>query len=116
MATKTPAASRAARNAVKAKKRVRKHAKKYTFSTFETDIFEGEFKLPVMRQMPHTYALALNNGDFTRCIPGWMKWVYRLRISRLLSRWIAKSSRNFLRLGITANWESNSLSQFIYRA
>lgn len=60
-----PSATRAARNAVKAKKRVRKHEKKYTFSTFETDIFEGEFKLPVMRQMPHTYALALNNGDFT---------------------------------------------------
>lgn len=63
MATKTPAASRAARNAVKAKKRVRKYVKKYTYSTFETDIFEGEFKLPVMRQMPHNYAIALNAGN-----------------------------------------------------
>lgn len=61
--TKNPAASRAARNAVKAKKRVRKHVKKYTYSTFETDIFEGEFKLPVMRQMPHNYAIALNAGN-----------------------------------------------------
>lgn len=61
--TKNPAASRAARNAAKAKKRVRKHEKKYTFSTFETDIFEGEFKLPVMRQMPHNYAIALNAGN-----------------------------------------------------
>lgn len=61
--TKNPAASRAARNAVKAKKRVRKYVKKYTYSTFETDIFEGEFKLPVMRQMPHNYAIALNAGD-----------------------------------------------------
>ena len=64
MATKTPAASRAARNAAKGKKRVRKYEKKYTFSTFETDIFEGEFKLPVMRQMPQTYALDLRTGDF----------------------------------------------------
>lgn len=64
MATTKAAASRAARNAVKAaKKRVRKYEKKYTFATFETDIFEGEFKLPVMRQMPHTYAIALNKGD-----------------------------------------------------
>lgn len=63
--TKTnPSATRAARNAAKAaKKRVRKRVKKYTFSTFETDIFEGEFKLPVMRQMPHNYALALNAGN-----------------------------------------------------
>lgn len=60
-----PSATRAARNAAKAKKRVRKHEKKYTYSTFESSIFEGEFKLPVMRQMPHTYALALNNGDFS---------------------------------------------------
>lgn len=62
--TKNPAATRAARNAAKAaKKRVRKHVKKYTYSTFETDIFEGEFKLPVMRQMPHNYAIALNAGN-----------------------------------------------------
>lgn len=61
--TKNPAASRAARNAVKAKKRVRKYVKKYTYSTFETDIFEGVFKLPVMRQMPHNYAIALNAGN-----------------------------------------------------
>ena len=61
--TKNPAASRAARNAVKAKKRVRKYVKKYTYSTFETDIFEGEFKFPVMRQMPHNYAIALNAGN-----------------------------------------------------
>lgn len=59
-----PAATRAARNAAKAaKKRVRKRVKKYTFSTFETDIFEGEFKLPIMRQMPHNYAIALNAGN-----------------------------------------------------
>lgn len=58
-----PSATRAARNAAKAKKRVRKYEKKYTYSTFESSIFEGEFKLPVMRQMPHTYAIALNNGD-----------------------------------------------------
>ena len=59
-----PSATRAARNAGKAaKKRVRKYDKKYTFSTFETDIFEGEFKLPVMRQMPHNYAIALNAGN-----------------------------------------------------
>lgn len=62
--TKNPAATRAARNAAKAaKKRVRKYVKKYTYSTFETDIFEGEFKLPVMRQMPHNYAIALNAGN-----------------------------------------------------
>ena len=59
-----PSATRAARNAAKAaKKRVRKRVKKYTFATFETDIFEGEFKLPVMRQMPHNYAIALNAGN-----------------------------------------------------
>lgn len=62
-ATKNPAATRAARNASKAKKRVRKYVKRYTYYTFETDIFEGEFKLPVMRQMPHNYALALNAGN-----------------------------------------------------
>ena len=61
--TKNPAAYRAARNAVKAKKRVRKYVKKYPYSTFETEIFEGEFKLPVMRQMPHNYAIALNAGN-----------------------------------------------------
>lgn len=61
--TKNPAATRAARNAAKAKKRIRKYVKKYTYSTFETDIFEGEFKLPVMRQMPHNYAIALNAGN-----------------------------------------------------
>lgn len=62
--TKNPAATRAARNAAKAaKKRVRKYEKQYTYSTFETDIFEGEFKLPVMRQMPHNYAIALNAGN-----------------------------------------------------
>lgn len=64
MATKTPAASRAARNAVKAKKRVRKYEKQYTYNTFESSIFEGEFKLPSMRQIPQTYALDLRTGDF----------------------------------------------------
>lgn len=63
--TKNPAASRAARNALKAKKRIRKYEKKYTFSTFESSIFEGEFKLPSMRQIPQTYALDLRNGDFS---------------------------------------------------
>lgn len=62
--TKNPAASRAARNEAKAKKRVRKYEKKYTYSTFESSIFEGEFKLPSMRQIPQTYALDLRTGDF----------------------------------------------------
>ena len=65
MATaKNPAASRAARNAAKAKKRVRKYEKQYTYNTFESSIFEGEFKLPSMRQIPQTYALDLRTGDF----------------------------------------------------
>lgn len=63
--TKNPAASRAAHNAAKAKKRVRKYEKKYTYSTFESSIFEGEFKLPSMRQIPQTYALDLRGGDFS---------------------------------------------------
>lgn len=62
--TKNPAASRAARNAAKAKKRVRKYEKKYTYSTFESSIFEGEFKLPSLRQIPQTYAIDLRAGDF----------------------------------------------------
>lgn len=65
MATTKSNASRAARNALKGKKRVRKYEKKYTFNTFESSIFEGEFKLPSMRQIPQAYALDLRSGDFS---------------------------------------------------
>lgn len=63
MATKTPAASRAARNAVKAKKRVRKYEKQYRYRTFESSIFEGDFKLPELKQMPSEYGLLVRVGD-----------------------------------------------------
>ena len=65
MATKNPAATRAARNAAKAKKRVRKYAKTYRFHTFESSIFEGEFKLPDMRQLPTDYGLRVRVGDIS---------------------------------------------------
>lgn len=46
------------------KKRIRKAAKLYTFATFETEIFEGEFSLPLLKQMPIGTAARFSKGDF----------------------------------------------------
>lgn len=47
----------------KTKKRVRKYEKTYRYRTFESSIFEGEFKLPEFKQMPSEYGLLVRVGD-----------------------------------------------------
>lgn len=61
----------AARNAIKSKKRVRKYEKQYRFRTFESSIFEGEFKLPEFKQMPTEYGLLVRVGDMNG-LYGWL--------------------------------------------
>lgn len=46
-----------------ARKRVRKYEKTYRYRTFESSIFEGEFKLPEFKQMPSEYGLLVRVGD-----------------------------------------------------
>lgn len=60
------------------KARKRKNAKKYTFSTFESDIFEGEFKLPLVKQMPLSFATRFRNGD----IIALFEWLESVGVSR----------------------------------
>lgn len=55
----------------KTKKRVRKHEKTYRYRTFESSIFEGEFKLPEFKQMPSEYGLLVRAGD----INGLYNWL-----------------------------------------
>lgn len=47
----------------KTKKRARKYEKTYRYRTFESSIFEGEFKLPEFKQMPSKYGLLVRVGD-----------------------------------------------------
>lgn len=47
----------------KTKKRVRKYEKQYRYRTFESSIFEGDFKLPELKQMPSEYGLLVRVGD-----------------------------------------------------
>lgn len=47
----------------KTKKRVRKAEKHYTYSTFESEFFEGEFKLPAASQIPINIGIRVRNGD-----------------------------------------------------
>lgn len=75
--TKNPTATRAARNALKAKKRVRKYEKKYRYRTFESSIFEGEFKLPEFKQMPTEYGLRVRVGDMS----GLYDWLAEVGVS-----------------------------------
>nr|DAV95922.1 MAG TPA: hypothetical protein [Caudoviricetes sp.] len=49
--------------AAKSKKRVRKYEKQYRFRTFESSIFEGEFKLPEFKQMPGEYGSLVRTGN-----------------------------------------------------
>jgi len=47
----------------------RKFAKKYRLVEFESDLFEGVFRLPDMKQMPVKVIAALNKGDVAVIIP-----------------------------------------------
>lgn len=46
-----------------ARKRARKAEKHYTYSTFESEFFEGEFKLPATSQLPINIGIRVRNGD-----------------------------------------------------
>lgn len=48
-----------------ARKRVRKAEKHYTYSTFESEFFEGEFKLPATSQLPLNIGIRVRNGEVT---------------------------------------------------
>ena len=73
MATTKATASRAA----KGKKRVRKYEKTYRYRTFESSIFEGEFKLPEFKQMPTEYGLLVRVGDMN----GLYDWLAEVGVS-----------------------------------
>lgn len=47
------------------RKRVRKAEKQYTYSTFESEFFEGDFKLPATSQIPLNIGIRVRNGDVT---------------------------------------------------
>lgn len=66
-----------ARNTAKPKKRVRKYEKQYRYRTFESSIFEGEFKLPEFKQMPTEYGLLVRVGDMN----GLCNWLAEVGIS-----------------------------------
>lgn len=63
--------------AAKQKKRVRKYEKQYRFRTFESSIFEGEFKLPEFKQMPTDYGLLVRVGDLN----GLYDWLAEVGVS-----------------------------------
>lgn len=67
----------AARNTAKAKERVRKYEKTYRYRTFESSIFEGEFKLPEFKQMPTEYGLLVRVGDMN----GLYDWLAEVGVS-----------------------------------
>lgn len=67
----------AARNTAKAKKRVRKYEKQYRFRTFESSIFEGDFKLPEFKQMPTEHGLLVRVGDLN----GLYDWLAEVGVS-----------------------------------
>lgn len=54
-----------------ARKRVRKAEKHYTYSTFESEFFEGEFKLPATSQIPISIGIRVRNGD-VNALFGWL--------------------------------------------
>ena len=66
-----------ARNTAKSKKRVRKYEKTYRFRTFESSIFEGEFKLPEFKQMPGEYGSLVRIGNMN----GLYDWLAEVGIS-----------------------------------
>lgn len=61
----------------KSKKRVRKYEKQYRYRTFESSIFEGEFKLPEFKQMPTEYGLLVRVGDMN----GLYNWLEEVGVS-----------------------------------
>ncbi len=67
----------ASRNTAKPKKRVRKYEKTYRYRTFESSIFEGEFKLPEFKQMPTEYGLLVRVGDLN----GLYDWLAEVGVS-----------------------------------
>lgn len=56
----------------KSKKHVRRSAKKYRMTTFESTIFEGEFTLPDIKQAPMKIMNALNTGNMA-VLHEWLK-------------------------------------------
>lgn len=57
----------------KTRKFERKQKKQYKMVTFESEIFEGEFKLPALENMPNGVPRSLGaNGDVAGKLPAWL--------------------------------------------
>ena len=50
----------------------RKSKKQYKMVTFESSIFEGEFTLPALEQMPNHVPRALSGADIEGKLPAWL--------------------------------------------